>query len=64
MRFRAGCVYVKGKRFRDMTFIKVIQRNCSRSDGMVRFVYHNSSDTRVHAERPQKLKGYKPMYGY
>ena len=64
MRFRNGCVYAKGKVFKSRVFIKVIQRNTQRSCGLVRFVYHNSSDTTIHAKRPQELKDFKPLYGY
>ena len=64
MRFRNGCVYIKkGKTLRDNVLIRVIQRNCTRSKGLVRFVYLNNPFNRVHAQRPQKLKGYKPLYG-
>jgi len=59
MTFRNGNIYRKGKAYRDMVFIKVIRRNSSRTFGMVKFQYHNSSDTNVYSERPQKLKGFR-----
>ena len=59
MGFRNGCVYRKGRMFKDMVYIKIIQRNSSRTNGLVVFKYHNSSDKNTYKEHTRELKGFK-----
>ena len=64
MRFRNGCVYIKriNKGLRVASLIKITQRNCSRSFGIVRFININTG--RKGEARSQKLKGFIPLWGY
>ncbi len=70
MRFRNGVVYRrKGKTFKEREGkIKIVQRNSSRTDGMVRYrVFDISSETFsniIFEDTPQKLKHFVPMTGY
>ena len=70
MRFRNGVVYRrKGKTFREREAkIKIVQRNSSRTDGMVRYrIYDTSGGTfsnTVLEDKPQKLKHFVPLTGY
>jgi len=70
MRFRAGVVYRrKGKTFKEREGkIKIVQRNSSRTEGMVKYrIYDISGGTfsnTVIEDTPKKLKHFVPLTGY
>ena len=69
MRFRNGVVYRESDRY-NCDLIKIVRRNSSRTFGMVKyriairragkFLWSRN----IYVVRPQKLKQYKPLYGF
>jgi hypothetical protein len=61
MRFRAGVVYREGNRY-NAPKIKIVQRNCSRSNGIVK--YRRLGLPEILRANAQDLKHYKPLTGF